>query len=127
MQGLETVYPEIRALGGEILLIGPETEAHALEMMEKGRATIPLLTDSDGAVMERYRLAFDAPAEYQALYRETGHALVEANADTGFRLPIPATFVVGADGRIAARYVNADYTTRMEPGDVLAAVRTVAG
>ena len=67
MQGLETVYPEIRALGGETLLVGPETEAHALEMMEKGRATIPLLTDADGGVMELYRLAFDAPAAYQAL------------------------------------------------------------
>ena len=127
MQELETVYPEICALGGQILLIGPETEAHALEMMEKGRATIPLLRDSDGAVMERYRLAFDAPAEYQALYRETGHPIVEANGCTGFRLPIPATFVVGPDGRIAARHVNADYTTRREPAGVLAEVRAVAG
>jgi peroxiredoxin len=124
VQGLETVYPQIRALGGEILLIGPETEEHAVEMMEKGRATIPLLRDTDGAVMERYRLAFDAPAEYQALYREMGHPIVQANAGTGFRLPIPATFVVASHGRIHARYVNADYATRMEPADVLAAVRS---
>jgi hypothetical protein len=33
---------------------------------------------------------------------------------------------VGKDGRIAASYVEADYTRRMEPAEVLAAVRTAA-
>lgn len=40
-------------------------------------------------------------------------------------LPIPATFVVGADGRVIARYVNADYRTRMEVSDILAAMENL--
>lgn len=126
MQGLQQVYDEIRALNGEILLIGPETEENSLKFMDKTRSTIPLLYDLDGTVMESYRLMFDAPDDYKAEYREIGHAIVEANPNTGFKLPIPATFVVDGGGTIRARYINADYTYRMEPSDVLAAVRAIA-
>ena len=43
------------------------------------------------------------------------------------QLPIPATYVVASDGLIAACYVNADYTYRMEPADVLQAAQAAAG
>jgi peroxiredoxin len=123
VQGLESIYPQVRALGGEIVLIGPETDANARKLMEKTRATIPVLHDTDGAVADAYRLLFDLPADLQEMYQ----FLQDANPALGVRLPIPATFVVGSDGTVIARYVNADYRHRMEPRDVLAAVRNAAG
>ncbi len=120
---MQEVYEEIRSAGGEVLLVGPETEENALKMMEKTKATIPLLYDLDGSVIDSYGLLFEPPTEMQEAYREMGHPIVEANGQTGFKLPIPATFIVGGNGRIRARYINADYTQRMEPSAVLAAVR----
>jgi peroxiredoxin len=38
-------------------------------------------------------------------------------------LPIPATFVVGADGLIKARFVDPDYRKRMAIEDMLQALR----
>jgi len=38
-------------------------------------------------------------------------------------VPIPATFVVGADGVIAARYLDPDYRLRMEIDQLRAALR----
>jgi peroxiredoxin len=38
-------------------------------------------------------------------------------------LPIPATFVVGTDGFIKARFVDPDYRKRMAIDDLLAALR----
>ena len=46
------MYGEIRGLGGAIFLISPEREANALKLMDKAHASIPLLYDLDGAVME---------------------------------------------------------------------------
>ncbi len=40
-------------------------------------------------------------------------------------LPIPATFVLDRDGRVTARYVNADYRTRMEVEDILVALEAL--
>jgi peroxiredoxin len=38
-------------------------------------------------------------------------------------LPIPATFVVGTDGIVAARFVEPDYRTRMAIEDLVAALK----
>jgi peroxiredoxin len=38
-------------------------------------------------------------------------------------LPIPATFVLGRDGTILARFVDPDFRKRMEPADILKALR----
>ena len=41
-------------------------------------------------------------------------------------LPIPATFVVDNDGRVAARFVDPDYRNRMAVGELLAALKFCA-
>ena len=117
------MYEEIRGLGGEIFLIGPETEENALKLMEKQHATIPLLYDLEGAVMEAYRLAFELPQALKERNIARGLDAAGWNPATGWRLPIPATYVVDGTRTVHARYVNADYTYRMEPVAVLAAVR----
>ena len=109
-----------------MFLIGPETEEAALKLMEKQHATIPLLHDTDGAVMESYKLAFELPEAVQQAYMAGGLDLPEFNPQTGWRLPIPATFVVDSARKISARYVNPNQTFRMEPAAVLEAVQAAA-
>jgi peroxiredoxin len=39
-------------------------------------------------------------------------------------LPIPATFIIGTDGIICARFIDPDYRVRMAIEDLLAALRS---
>jgi hypothetical protein len=39
-------------------------------------------------------------------------------------LPIPATFVIGTDGQVRARFVDPDYRKRMSIEDLLDALRS---
>jgi peroxiredoxin len=39
-------------------------------------------------------------------------------------LPIPATFVVGRDGKVKARFVDPDYRKRMAIESLIAALRS---
>ncbi len=41
-------------------------------------------------------------------------------------LPVPAVFVVGADGVIRFQYVNPDYRVRLDPDVMMAAARAAA-
>ena len=41
-------------------------------------------------------------------------------------LPIPATFVVGRDGVLKARFVDPDFRKRMEIDDLIAALRNAS-
>jgi peroxiredoxin len=38
-------------------------------------------------------------------------------------LPIPATFVVGQDGRVKARFIDPDYRKRLAIEDLIATLR----
>ena len=48
--------------------------------------------------------------------------LRDHNADRSWQLPIPGTFVTDRNGVVRPAYVSADYRTRMEPRDILAAL-----
>lgn len=51
------------------------------------------------------------------------HDLPAYRGNDTWVVPIPATFVVGQDGRIRARFVDPDYRKRMAIEDLLAAMR----
>lgn len=124
LQGVQRRYSEIKALGAQVFFIGPETEEDALKLMEKQHATIPLLFDLDGRVMDAYRISFEIPEYLRPGYARFG--LPGSNPGTGWRLPIPATFVLDRSGVVRARYVNADYTHRMEPADIIRALAAMS-
>ena len=117
------MHTEIRGLGAEAFFIGPETRDNAMKLMDKQNTSIPLLYDRDGSVMQSYGLAFELPAYMQPFLGAMG--LPEANPETGWQLPIPATYVLDQQGVVRARHLNADYTYRMEPSDVIKALKEI--
>ena len=52
-----------------------------------------------------------------------GNVLPKFQGNDTWMLPIPATFVVGQDGRIKARFVDPDYRKRMAVEDLIAALK----
>ena len=80
--------------------------------------------DLDGSVMEAYKLAFDVPEYLKAGYKMFG-GFPDANPETGWRIPVPATFVVDQQSVIRGRHVDADYTHRMEPAEIIAVLKEI--
>ena len=107
-------------------MIGPVTDEKAREPTKKTKSTIPCLFDEDAAVVQAYRLAYELPDFFQELYAQTGPDLPTWNPTTGWLMLVPATFVVGRDRKVRARYANGNHRYRMEPADVLAAVKGAA-
>ncbi len=118
------MHSEIQALGAEAFFIGPETRDDAMKLMDKQNASIPLLYDLDGSVMSSYGLSYEVPAYLQPFLRAMGPP--EANPETGWQLPIPATYVLDKEGVVRKRHLDADHTYRMEPADVLAVLKEIA-
>jgi peroxiredoxin len=48
------------------------------------------------------------------------------HGNDGWVLPIPATFVVGRDGLVKARFVDPDFRKRMEINDLIAALKSAS-
>jgi peroxiredoxin len=61
-------------------------------------------------------------AELQNMLKDLQN-IPDFQGNDSWLLPIPATFVVGPDGRVKARFVDPDYRRRMTIEDLLAALK----
>jgi peroxiredoxin len=68
-------------------------------------------------------LAIWVGAEVQELMAAGGRDLPRYQGNDSWMLPLPASFVVDADGIVRARFIDPDYRKRMAIEDLLQAVR----
>jgi peroxiredoxin len=61
-------------------------------------------------------------AEIQKMMEGRHLDLLTFQGNSSWMLPIPATFVVGQDGLIRARFIDPDYRNRMMISDIIAAM-----
>ena len=118
----------IRSLGADLVGISPELPDNTLTMAEKHAIPIDILSDATSEVMKKYRLWYAVPAEVKALYLEKfGLNLEKYNGAGRWELPVPATYVLDRDGIVRAGEADPDYTVRMEPSDIVEAIRDISG
>jgi len=118
----------IRSLGADLVAISPERPDNTLTMAEKHAIPIDILSDATSEVLKNYRLWFAVPGEVKTLYLEKfGLNLEKHNGPGRWELPVPATYVLDQDGIVRAGEADPDYTVRMEPSEIVAAIRKIAG
>lgn len=116
----------IRSLGADLMAISPELPDNTLTMAEKHAIPIDILSDATSEVIKKYGLWFAVPVEVKALYLEKfGVNLEKYNGAGRWELPVPATYVLDRDGIVRAGEADPDYTVRMEPSEIVAAIRAI--
>ena len=117
-------HDRIKAMGGQIVAIMPETQEFTAKFKGEWGAPFPVLTDLDNGYALSLNLAIWLGTEIKALLSHQNLAAFHGN--DGWMLPIPATFVVGRDGLVKARFVDPDFRKRMEIDDLIAALRSAS-
>lgn len=123
LQALQSILPDIRALGANLIGVSPETPDNSLSTVEKQQLEFEVLSDQGNQMARDYGLLFAVYEEMRPLYLEWGFDIPAVNGDDSWEIPVPATYVIDSSGIIRAGYVNKDYTKRMEPDDILTALR----
>ncbi|WP_209121277.1 peroxiredoxin [Alkalihalobacillus sp. BA299] len=109
-----------------ILAVSPEQKEKTAALAEKVPVSFPLLSDVTGQVMEDYKVAWVIPQKIRDLYMENFNRDLNAiNTGAGWVLPVPATYIINQEGDIVSRYVNEDYTSRMEPSDIVNIIQSL--
>src|SRR5262249_31051663 len=123
---LVKAQPRIEARGARMVAIVPDREQFAAEMREDCKVNFPILCDMDNGYAMSLNLAIWVGTEMQEFMSKIGRRLPQYQGNDSWMLPIPATFVVGKDGRIKARFVDPDYRRRMAVEDVIDALKGLA-
>lgn len=126
LQALQSRIPEIRSLGATLIGISPETPDTSLTTAEKHQLEFDVLSDTGNNTARDYGLIFTVYEEMRPLYLKWELDVPAFNGDNSWELPVPATYLVDMDRIVRAAHVDKDYTKRMEPDLILAALRRLA-
>ena len=122
-RALAQAQDEIIAEGGQIAAIMPDQQHFTAELKAESDAPFPILTDIDNGYAMSLNLAFWVGAEMQELMTGAGWDVSRSQGSNTWLLPVPATFVVGTEGEIKARFVDPDYRKRVAVEDLIAALK----
>ncbi len=123
LHALSRAYPDIVAAGGDVISIVPDTAHYARNLQKVREVPFRVLTDLDLVYALSLGLVFWLGEKLKEIYRGFGFDLERFQGHGGWFLPIPATLVVGRDGRVKARFVDPDFRHRMNIEDIMRAIR----
>lgn len=122
LRALQQHHAEISARGAALAAVSPQIPDESLSLADKHRLPFSVLSDVGSDTAKQYGLAFDLPDDLAAVYDRLGFDLQRVNGGHARTLPLPATYVIDREGVIRWAFVDADYTRRAEPADILAAL-----
>ena len=124
-KALHDKLPEIQALGATLVGISPETMAVSRQTVQDHQLEFEVLSDEGNRVARDYGLVMIVDEAIRPYYAQWGIDIPAANGDESFELPVPATYVIDQSGIIRAAHVDKDYTKRMEPAEIVAALQAL--
>jgi peroxiredoxin len=124
VNALARAEEEVATEQRHIAAIVPDRQRFAMWLKSDAKAPFPVLTDVDNGYAMSLGLAFSVGEEMKHLMVNSGWDPSVSQGTDNWTLPIPATFIVGTDGIVHARFVDPDYRTRMAIDDMLAALRS---
>ncbi|EFL33750.1 redoxin superfamily [Streptomyces viridochromogenes DSM 40736] len=125
LRALQQHHADITAHGAHLVAVSPQIPDESLTLTEKHGLAFDVLSDIGSDTAKQYGLAFDLPDDLAAVYDRLGFDLQRVNDGHPRTLPLPATYVIDRAGTIRWAFVNADYTARAEPADLLAALEAL--
>lgn len=109
----------LTAQGATVIAVTPEIAENVDKTIKKTKAAFHILSDEGLAIMNAYDVAFELDADTQKKYKGYGIDLTKANGANGANLPVPATYVIGQNGKIAYAHFDPDYKNRASVATIL--------
>jgi len=126
LRAYQSVLPQISASGARLVAIFPQLPDNSLDTANKNALTFDVLSDVRNEVARSYGLVYSLPEEIRAAPRSNNKALPSINGDESWELPVPATYVIARDQRVALAYIDVDYRKRLEPEALLACLKSLS-
>lgn len=119
---IASYHDQLARAGAQAVSIMPDRQQFVGNLEALTNGTIPILTDIDNGYALSLGLVMWVGEHLKAMMKGHGYRLDAYHGSDGWFLPVPATFVVGRDQMIRARFVDPDFRKRMEIEEILAAL-----
>lgn len=121
LEAWRDLYPRLRASETLLVAISPQTAKQSDFMADQHKLPFPVLRDQECELAEKFGLAYTLPEYMREYYQSILVNIPFVNGETSWRLPIPATYVIGKDGKVLFAEAHADFRVRPEPEEAVRA------
>lgn len=116
----QTLYADVREKGALLVAVSPQLPRQNDFTVQRHLLKFPVLSDKSAEVAAQFGITYSVPEAMQKHYRSILVNVPFINGDQSWRLPLPATFVIGQDGVLKFAEAHANHRVRPDPRDVLA-------
>lgn len=121
LKELQDNLEALKAKGYYVLVVSPEKMEKTKETSEMVDATFSILHDANSKIMNDYKVAFQVNEMNVLAYLDATKAKIAEYNDVGNdNLPVPATYIIGKDGKIAFVHYDPDYKKRFDIKEIIA-------
>ncbi len=113
LSGLAEVEPRLRELGYGIIALSADRPEKVAEATRESDFDYRLFSDASMRAAKSFGVAFLVDDETFEMLQGHGIDLESASGEDHRLLPVPAVFLIDADGVIRFRYYNPDYRERI--------------
>lgn len=119
LRAYDRLLKELPANTYQMLAISPEQPDKTISSLGVDALSFTVLSDPSNHYATKIGLVFRTPLLLRILYSFDGISLRKSQGNTKGELPIPATYIINGEHIITRAWVDADYTKRAEPQDVI--------
>ena len=117
MEAYEAIRDQLQSCGCSYLGVSPQPLPE-----DRSAEAASLIYDRHNAIARKFDLVYSLEDEEIALFDELG---VRGLVDGATELPLPATYLIGSDRRVAYRFVDVDFRSRCCPENLLGELRAL--
>ena len=128
LTAFEAELEKIKETNARIIAIAPEIDANQVKTIEQTKADIMFISDPELKIMDLYDLAFKVTDQYNdKILKHKGESLEAINGQEEAYLPIPATYVIGTDGKVKWSHFDPNYKNRPDVEEILNVLKALRG
>jgi peroxiredoxin len=116
------LVPQLASYGATLAAISPQKPDESLTTVEKHDLQFVVLSDAGTRVARQLGIAFEPAEDVLEAQRALGLDIRDGNADGSPELPMPTVLIVDRNRTVRFVDVQADYTSRTEVSEILAAL-----
>ncbi|KQC01763.1 peroxiredoxin-like family protein [Pedobacter sp. Hv1] len=112
IKNLQDSLQVLTAKGAYVIGVSPENAAGIDKTIAKTKASFSIISDRDYGIMKAYQVNYAMEPGLADKYKKGGLDVALANGQVDYVLPVPATYIIGRDGKIKFAYFDKDYKKR---------------
>lgn len=112
IKNLQDSLQLLSAKGAYVIGVSPETSAGIDKTVAKTKAAFSIISDREYQIMKAYKVNYVMEPGLADRYKKGGLDVAMANGQADYVLPVPATYIIGKEGKIKYVFFDKDYKKR---------------